>query len=104
MKIHRELIGSIPMVQHLRDSLDKIIQRYEASRLTEPEFGLMSKTDIKLYMDEARKDNRSMQRMVDAVAIELCAQHFYGLTSIDFNTFPDLIDAIKGMDDDLKVR
>ena len=107
MKIHYELIGSIPAVEFLRapGALDELILHYEQSRPTQhPEFGLMSPTDISLYVKELFRDPSALQRMADGVTIELAAQHFYGLKGEDFNSMAELIDAINGMDQDLRFR
>ena len=96
MHIHFNLIGSIPVIEHLRNVLPGIISRYEASRpATHVEFGLMSDTEVKEYLQEELQKVASMQRMADAVAIELGAAHFYGLSSLDFSSMDELIGAIK---------
>ena len=106
-KIHYDLIGTIPAVECFKapGSLDEIILRWElaAPKLT-IEFGLMSPTDIKLYVGEAFKDPAALQRMADGVCIELCAQHFYGLAGEDFNTMAELIDAINSIEQENKFK
>lgn len=107
LKIHYDLIGTVPAVECFRNSLDELILRYEREKPASNsviELGLMSETDIKLYIQDSIKDPQRRQRMCDGLAIELCAQHFYGLKSEDFNSMADLIDAINSMDDDGRVK
>lgn len=97
MKIHYDLIGTVPAVEFLREpgALDELIFHYEQTAPKDaPEFGLMSGTDVALYMKEQLKSPAVLQRMCDGVAIELAAQHFYGLKGEDFNTIDELIEAI----------
>lgn len=104
VNIHYDLLGSVPAVECFRDSLDELILRYETTQPERrPEFGLMSETDIKLYIDEVFHDPPAMQHMADGIAIELCAQHFYGLRGVDFSTMTELINAMNGMEIQLKV-
>ena len=107
MKIHYDLIGTVPAVEFLKapGALDELILRYEQGKpLRKAEFGLMSPTDIKLYVAEAFKDPKSVQRMADGVAIELAAQHFYGLKGEDFSTMAELIDAINSIEQENKFK
>lgn len=99
VNIHYDLLGSVPAVECFRDSLDELILRYETTGpVRRPEFGLMSETDIKLYVNEAFRDPCSMQHMADGIAIELCAQHFFGLRGTDFNTIAELISAMNDLE------
>jgi hypothetical protein len=98
-KIHYELIGKMPTLDPLRDSVDEIILRYEMTKPSHtPEFGLMSPTDRKLYMMESMKSAKDMQRMADAIFIHLAAGHFFGLKSDDFTSTETLIIAMNSLE------
>ena len=99
MKIHYDLIGTIPEVECFGNSLDEIILRYEMTNLEpRPQFGLMNQADLKQHIATSFNDSAALTRMADAVAIELCAEHFYGLRGADFNTMSELIDAINSIE------
>lgn len=94
MKVHLELIGTIPAVECLRNMLDEIILRYENAVPSNIEFGLMSDSEVKKYLG----------RILDGIAIELCAAHFYGLSMQDYSSLDELIDVLNGIENELRTQ
>jgi len=107
MTIHHFLIGSVPSVERYRFELDAIIRRYEAAKPSKEEMekvSAMTPEERSLWIEKVFADPKKLERMADGALIELCAQHFYGLKGEDFDRVSDLIDAIRGMDDDLEAH
>lgn len=86
--LNYSLIGSMPELEMYRDSLPSMIEAYEAPQVNFTADG-----------SDAR-----MKRVVDGTLIEMCAQHFYGFDLEDFTNMSELIEAIKGADQELEVR
>jgi hypothetical protein len=89
MKLSYSLIGSIPEVERFRDTLPQMI------------------ADYKVAMDAMTEHTPRADRMAISIMaehIEQCAQHFYGIDTLQFETTDGIIDAIQAMDQDLEVR
>ena len=86
--LNYSLIGSMPELEMFRDTLPALIEAYEAPQVNFNEDG-----------SDAR-----MKRVADGFLIEMCAEHFYGFVLEDFTNMPELIEAIKAVDQELEVR
>lgn len=105
--IHYDRIGTIPQVEPFRDVLAQLILSYEGSAPSPEELAALTRLtgdDRRAYVDALLEDDRKMQRIVDGLTITFCAEHFYGLLGQEFNSMSDLIDALRGLDDNLKAK
>jgi hypothetical protein len=89
MKLSYSLIGSIPEVERFRDALPQMIADYNVA------MDAMS-------AHTSRADRMAISIMAEQ--IEQCAQHFYGIDTLQFKTMDGIIGAIQALDQDLKVR
>jgi hypothetical protein len=105
--VNYELIGSVPSMEVFRDSLDTLMAEYLANVPPKTVFDeLMSTSPANRanWVKEKLTQPAAAEQMVRGVTIELCAQHFYGLTGSDFDRVTNLIDEIRSMDQDLEVK
>jgi hypothetical protein len=112
MHIHYELIGSIPSMDAFRLSLDEVLARYKANTLTPEQIKARFAEHIKAR-DEGRlssmidglfEDPAVIERMTDGAVIAMCAEHFYGLRAMDFESTGDLIDAMEAREQMIKAK
>ena len=101
--VNYTLIGTIPEMESFRDSLPALIVEYEANRPSKEEKDeLIAK--FKLFKKIPVFSEMMSSQISRGVAIEMCATHFYGLDPMEFESMPDLIDAIKGCDEELNSK
>jgi hypothetical protein len=112
MNVNYELIGSIPAMESFRYTLDEVFARYVASTPTPEQVKAKFAEHIKAR-DEGRlssmldglfEDPKVVERMTDGAVIAMCAEHFYGLRAMDFDSTRDLIDAIVSLEQELRAK
>jgi hypothetical protein len=93
-KINYTLIGTIPEMEQYRDTLPSLLSRYErnAKNLLVP---------AKSQIDEALIADEKFEQQALGVAIEMCAQHFYGIETDITMKMSDVISNIRAIDEDL---
>jgi hypothetical protein len=112
MHIHYELIGSIPAMESFRYTLDEVFDRYVASTPTPEQvkakfaehINARDEGRLSSMLDGLFEDPKVVERMADGAVIAMCAEHFYGLRAIDFDSTRELIDAIVGLEQELGVK
>lgn len=92
--LNYSLIGTVPSMEVYRDSLETLLSRFEANRES-------LKTPETSMLDEQFVQAMKLDQMTVGVAIELCAQHFYGIELASTMTMTELIDTIRSMDQEL---
>lgn len=94
IQINYTLIGSIPEMEQYRDTLPSLLSRYErnAKNLLVP---------AKSQIDEALIADEKFEQQALGVAIEMCAEHFYGIENDGSNSMSELINQIRAVDEDL---
>lgn len=97
LKVNYELVGSIPAMEAFRNTLPDLIAKYEATRKT-----TVFAADTKIA--DALKNDAVLDRISLGVTIEMCAQHFYGMDGLEYNSMAELIDAIKSVDQELEFK
>ena len=112
-KLNHDLIGAMPQLDGIRDNLDTIIARFIAwSKVPRPELEAISKIELGL-LSETEKDDLAkilqadtelMVGVVDGAVIEAAAGHFYGIDANDYDDTFEVIAAIQGFEDELRVR
>jgi len=65
--------------------------------MVRPEFGLMDRVDIDLWIQDQFKDPAALKAISDGVILEMCATHFYGLDPEEFDDILDLITEIRAL-------
>lgn len=86
-KINYALIGTLPVAEQFRNTLPELIKSYEAR--------------MAAVNENTPRDARLVITSM-AMQIEDCAAHFYGLDTKDFFSMDELIDAIRGLDQELE--
>jgi hypothetical protein len=103
LTIHYDLVGSVPEVACFADQLDELILQYEQSAPAKtPNFSELTDAEREVWLKEALESPQANERITLGVVIELCAQHFYGLSGQDFDRISDLIDAMQGLEQTVK--
>ena len=110
MNIDYDLIGSVPMVERYRDTLDSLIAEYEADSHKAPqrqaellrikeEGGIEA---LNAHVASLLNDESVLRRISIGATIELCAQHFYGINTSEVGSIAEVIALIKAADNELE--
>lgn len=109
--VNYDLIGSVPSMEIYRDVLPKLIAEYEASNHLAVEArrkieALGSNHEaIATLLNENLKRPEVQARLSRGVVIELCAQHFYGIDTVnEYQSIHDVIDLLKSIDQELELK
>lgn len=109
-KVNYELLNSIPRLDVLRDELPAMVAKFEAGKpqamLMRAELGEVFKSGgpeaVAKFMATRQADPAISQRVALGVSIELCAQHFYGIDTVELGSIDEVIAAIKAADSELE--
>lgn len=97
-KIHYSIMGSVPQMEPYKDSIEQVIERYIDQKQPDyPDVGQMSDDEKAGHISKDVFTER-FDHMTNALLIELCARHFFGLKAKDFETTEQLIEAMRSID------
>ena len=110
MNVNYDLLGSIPSMDVFRGSLDRLIADYEAGAPNiaerQAEFERIKAEGgidaLSAHVDKLLSDPKVINRIALGSTIELCAQHFYGIDTVEVGSIREVIELIKAMDNELE--